>query len=83
MRQNVLDLYPEQVFTFADGLDEAIIGVDESKYVVCYDIDKIFSILMERDGMSRLQAEEYFDYNISGAYVGEQTPIYIKKINSI
>lgn len=32
---------------------------------------------MVRDGMSYEEAIEYFDYNVSGAYVGEKTPIWV------
>jgi len=62
---------------FADGFDEAIIGVEERAGVVAYDIDKIIEIL-SRD-MTEDEAIEYFDFNIIGAYVGERTPIYINK----
>ena len=65
---------------FADGFDEAIIGVAERigmEPVVAYDTDKIIEIL-SRD-MTEDEAVEYFDFNIIGAYVGERTPIYIKK----
>ena len=60
--------------------DEAIIGVAERigmEAVVAYDIDKIIKILA-RD-MTEEEAVEYFDFNIIGAYVGERTPVYIKK----
>jgi hypothetical protein len=62
---------------FADGFDKAIIGVEERAGVVAYDIDKIIEIL-SRD-MTEDEAVEYFEFNILGAYVGEKTPIYIKK----
>ncbi len=29
------------------------------------------------DGMSEEEAEEFFDYNQLGSYVGEQTPCFI------
>jgi hypothetical protein len=61
---------------FADGFDEAIIGVEERAGVVAYDIDKIIEILMRE--MTEDEAVEYFEFNILGAYVGEKTPVYIK-----
>jgi hypothetical protein len=63
---------------FADGFDEAIIGVDVVQMRVCYDVDKCISILRNEHGMDLEDAIEYFDFNVSGAYVGEQTPLYIK-----
>jgi hypothetical protein len=32
---------------------------------------------MERDGMSREDAEEYFDFNVAGAWVGEGMPVFL------
>jgi hypothetical protein len=60
-----------------DGFDEAIIGVVEriDLLVVCYDKRKILKIL-SRD-MSEMQALEYYEFNILGAYMGESTPVYL------
>jgi hypothetical protein len=63
---------------FADGFDEAIIGVAERigmEPVVAYDTDKIIEIL-SRD-MTEEEAIEYFEFNILGAYMGERTPVFI------
>lgn len=64
----------------ADGLDEAIIGIGSrcgSSDVLVYDASKVVEILMRRDGMTRDDAMEFFSFNIEGAYVGEQTPIWV------
>lgn len=64
---------------FLDGFDEALIGSMDrfgGETVALYDRDKILDILMERDGMSREDAIEFFDFNIIGAYVGEHTPAF-------
>jgi hypothetical protein len=64
----------------ANGLDEAIIGYGSqpgSDYVIVYDAQKIVDILVDRDGMEREEAWEYFYFNIEGAYVGKLTPIYV------
>lgn len=65
----------------ADGFDEAIIGVtelwDKEGYIIVYDASKMFQILTGRDGMTAEEATEYFEYNIQGAYVGQDTPIYV------
>lgn len=60
----ISDRYPD--VSFLDGLDEAIVGVTHrgSESFVCYDPEKCIEILMERDGMDRDGAEEFFDYNI-------------------
>ena len=63
-----------------DGLDEAILGVAYragSDPVMAYDISKVIKILMERDGMSRDEAVEFYGFNIEQAHVGPGTPCWI------
>jgi hypothetical protein len=74
MIYNILENYSEDSFLKADGFDEAIIGVDESSMRLIYSVSKCILILM-RD-MTEEDAIEHFYYNVSGAYVGEQTPIW-------
>jgi len=65
----------------ADGFDEAIVGVVSRcgfNPVVCYSQQKIIQILMDRDGMDYEEAQEYYSFNISGAYVGEGTPMFLE-----
>lgn len=61
---------------FADGFDEAILGVDSSTSRVIYSVAKCYDILMQRDGMSQEEAEEFFAFNVLGSYMGEKTPIW-------
>jgi len=80
IREELSDEYGDLLFMTEAEFDEAIIGVAERigmEAVVAYDIDKIIEIL-SRD-MTEEEAIEYFDFNIIGAYVGERTPVYIKK----
>jgi len=69
-----MDRYPDETFLKADGFDDAIIGVDEKSMRLIYSVSKCIEIL-EWD-MDELNAIEYFDYNVSGSYVGEKTPIW-------
>jgi hypothetical protein len=61
---------------FADGFDEAILGVDSSNERVIYSYKKCLEILMERDNMSNDEAIEFFAFNVIGSFMGEKTPIY-------
>jgi len=64
----------------ADGFDDAIIGIASrcgQPDLLAYDVNKIIEVLHERDGMTYEEAVEFFDFNILGAYVGENTPIFI------
>lgn len=61
----------------ADGFDAAIIGITEGiAPVVVYDWDKCVEIL--RKDMSEEDAIEYMSFNVTGAYVGPRTPIFIR-----
>lgn len=68
--------YPDDDFLYPTGFESAIIGVDLNNRVLIMDSTKILELLMQRDGMSEEEAVEYFEYNISCAYIGEKTPIY-------
>ena len=75
-----LSNHDEELLT-ADGLDDAIIGIGSrcgQLPVVVYDSAKVIDILIERDGMSHEEAEEFFSFNIEGAWVGEQTPVWLR-----
>lgn len=72
--ENIKEFNPEALL--ADGLDHALIGYSSKGHAI-YSIDKIVSILVERDGMSKEEAKIFFDFNIDGAHMGEYTPIYI------
>lgn len=77
--EEIEDINPEALL--CDGFDEAIIGMAERINlgpVVAYDVDKMLEIMVERDGMTYEEAMEYFDYNILGAWMGENTPVYIQ-----
>ena len=84
IRDQIVDEYGEEAETimFADGFDDAIVGVGNSfggSLCAIYDTDLIVKQCM-KDGMEYDEALEYFDFNIAGSYVGEQTPIFIHKI---
>jgi hypothetical protein len=35
---------------------------------------------MDRDGMHEEEAEEYFEFNVAGAWVGHGTPVFVRRI---
>jgi len=79
-REEIEEINPEALL--CDGFDEAIIDMAERinlSHVVAYDVDKMLEIMVERDGMTYEEPMEYFDYNILGAWMGEYTPVYIRK----
>ena len=68
----------------ADGLDAAIIGVGHrcgKDPLLVYDTARVVKILMERDGMDQDEAEEFMEFNITGSWIGEETPIWVYPYN--
>ena len=76
----ISDEYPDLLT--ADGFDEAVIGIAHriGLEVICYDLHKVISILMTRDGMDEEEAWEYYQFNIVGAYMGEHTPVFLERM---
>jgi hypothetical protein len=66
----------------ADGFDEAILGMCiqfGQEPVVAYNYNKCIEILKNRDDMSNDEAIEYMEYNVIGAYMGVNSPVFITK----
>lgn len=64
----------------ADGFDEALIGLGRrcsQEDVLVYDFDKAVKILVDRDKMAVDEAMEFLEYNTLGAWVGEETPMFV------
>ena len=61
--------------------EQAIIGQDDASLRIVYSANKIVEILSEE--MTPEEAEEFYEYNILGAYMGDMTPIYVSEQDSI
>tara|TARA_B100000497_G_C7307406_1_gene207537 strand:- start:189 stop:461 length:273 start_codon:yes stop_codon:yes gene_type:complete len=74
------ELNPEALLV--DGLNKAVIGFG-SKFtnapVAIYDYDKCIEIFMEDNGWDYEEAMEWMSYNVVGAWMGEGTPIFMRK----
>jgi hypothetical protein len=67
-----------------DGFDDCVVGVVEQfgrPPIVCYDRDKVIR-KMVADGMTYEEAEEFFEYNQIGAWVGDRTPCFLTQIKN-
>lgn len=65
---------------FYDGLDDAFLGICEQypgPPIALYDRTKAIEILAEGLDGDMEGAIEYFEYNVAGAFVGEQTPAFL------
>jgi hypothetical protein len=77
--QNTISLCgcEDEEITLATGFEDAFLGIAtqfDNKFAV-YDRAKCIEILA-RD-MSYEDAEEYFQFNVEGAWVGESTPAFL------
>jgi len=62
-----------------DGYDDCIIGTGHrfgQPTIIAYDYHKIIAKHMEQ-GMTKREAEEFFEFNQIGAWLGEETPCFI------
>ena len=76
--EQVMFALAEENALLANGFEEALLGHTQGlNLVAVYDYDKCVHILMERDKMSCEEAVEFMDFNVTGSYVGEKTPIFI------
>ena len=76
MLEEIVEYYLEDEILKADGFDDAVIGIDEKSMRLIYSVRKCIEILITEEEMSLEDALEHFNYNVSGAYVGEKTPIW-------
>jgi hypothetical protein len=71
----------------ADGFEDAFLGMCEvfgRPPLATYDRDKCIQIIIERSEPSGLtdeeayeEAEEFFEFNVAGSWVGDNTPVYL------
>jgi len=76
--QRIIEEYPDLIKM--DGFDEAIIGVIEriGLEAICYDLEKVIEILMTQ-GMDEQDAWDWYQFNMVGAWVGENTPVFLHR----
>ena len=82
---DIIFLEPRNIY---DTMIVGVVNTFEGNTCLAYDKDKIIKHLMD-DFSSTLKEEEqedlhamaveFFDFNIAGAYLGANTPIYVSK----
>ena len=70
----------DEKILLADGLESAFMGIGRQFHypIAIYSYRKAIKILMRDHKMDREDAEEYFQFNIAGAFVGDQTPVFLQ-----
>lgn len=65
-----------------DNFDNCIIGIIErcsQPNIICYDRDAIIKQIISEEQMTLEEAIEHFEFNIKGAWIGEDTPCFLQK----
>ena len=73
------DEYEPSDALLADGFEDALIGYGRQFVhdVAIYDYGRCIEILISREGMTEEDATEFFEFNVIGAWVGPNTPIFM------
>ena len=71
----------DETILLADGLESAFIGIGRqfTHPIAIYSYKKTLKCLKGM-GMDMEDAEEYFQFNIAGAFVGDQTPVFLQDL---
>ena len=78
VREAIKDANPEALF--ADGFDDAIIGIGRrcgQPSIVVYSASKCVHVLIDQ-GLTPEEAEEHFGFNVVGAWMGPNTPMFVE-----
>jgi len=68
-----------------DGYDDCIIGTvvrAGQEPILCYGKAKVLAKLVD-EGMSDEEAEEFFEFNQLGAWMGEATPCFLISVDEL
>jgi hypothetical protein len=77
IKEQLIDENPDALL--ADGYDEALIGIGRrisQPALAIYDREKCIEILCRE--MNLEEAEEFFEFNVSGSWMGPNTPIFLQ-----
>lgn len=63
----------------ADGFEKALIGIARrtgQPSLAVYDSEKCINILVNKHEMTHEEAVEFFEFNVIGSWVGQNTPLF-------
>ena len=76
-RESIAEINPE-AFLLPEEYDDALMGYADqwnAQTVAVYSVEKVVEIL--QIDMPYEDAYEYYEFNFAGAYVGENTPLFL------
>lgn len=72
--------YPDDEIMRLDGFDDCVVGLVErfgQSPILCYDKAKIIEQMVTKGDMTEEAAEEFYEVNQLGAWVGSGTPCFL------
>ena len=84
IEQKILDYFGNDLsgteVLLLDGLDSAFIGLGQNfdKTIAIYDRQKCIEVLMEEHSMTDVEAVDYFEYNVTGQFLGPNNPVFVE-----
>ena len=83
--RNYLQDCNEDALVLPDEYAMALVGVAHqfNKALAIYDSRKVIEIIMENLEIDDIEARDYFEYNIKGSYVGDNTPLFLDSLDDI
>ena len=80
IKEHIIEYYSglvDDAPLFADGFDDAIIGICPTSMRVVYSRNKCISILLA-ENLDEEEAVDFLEYNTFNTWVGEYTPIWVE-----
>lgn len=86
-REILAESNPDMLFLGDPGCtmyDDALLGTAERQgfAVACYDYEKCIEVLMKESEMDVHEAREWMEFNVIGAGVGENGPVFLYRYES-
>jgi hypothetical protein len=78
--EELINYETDEEIMLMDGFEEAFIGFSRrcgQPTLATYSFNKMLQVLINRDNMDVMEAEEYISYNCAGAWMGELTPVIL------
>lgn len=67
-QEKIITMLEQEEAVIADGLDSCIIGITDNAGMAVravYSAQKVVELLMQRDGMTEEEAQEFYSFNIA------------------
>lgn len=78
IREHLADVNPEAIL--AVGFEKALLGLAHrcgKPPLAAYSVKRCIDIIMAEHGVRYEDAIQIFEFNVAGAWVGEQTPVWV------